>query len=397
MAVAWLLAALHPRGPYPVLALAGEQGSAKSSFTRVLRGLIDPNFSPLRALPRENRDLSIAAGISYAIVFDNVSDLPDSLSDSLCRLATGGGFATRQLRTDSGEVLFVAMRPIILNGIEDFITRPDLAERTVFLLLDEISEDRRQEERELWKAFEDERPYILGALLDAVAHGMKMLPKTELARLPRMADFARWVTACEGALWEPGTFLTAYNDNRDAAVESALAADAIAVSVRSWMAIRSRWEGTTTDLLAVLAAASTDVRRSDKKWPADGRMLLGRLRRVTPSLRHIGIIVQHFRVRDARNSNITITHATERRRKSMSDQEVARRDEVCRGHVCHCRRETTVGSDFAQAYNATTERGAAGAAEPAIEVEFAGSACVRIPASTPTELAMAVVKALSQR
>ena len=39
LAVGWLLAALRPRGPFPVLAIAGEQGTAKSSFARILRRL----------------------------------------------------------------------------------------------------------------------------------------------------------------------------------------------------------------------------------------------------------------------------------------------------------------------------------------------------------------------
>ena len=61
LAVCFVLAALRERGPYPVLCLAGEHGAAKSTFTAVLRRLIDPNSAPLRALPREDRDLFIAA------------------------------------------------------------------------------------------------------------------------------------------------------------------------------------------------------------------------------------------------------------------------------------------------------------------------------------------------
>src|SRR5262249_3201598 len=41
LSVAFILAALRERGPYPVLCLAGEHGSAKSTFTAVLRKLID--------------------------------------------------------------------------------------------------------------------------------------------------------------------------------------------------------------------------------------------------------------------------------------------------------------------------------------------------------------------
>jgi hypothetical protein len=44
--VAWLLAALRPGGPYPLLAISGEQGSAKTVMSKLLRALIDPNVAP---------------------------------------------------------------------------------------------------------------------------------------------------------------------------------------------------------------------------------------------------------------------------------------------------------------------------------------------------------------
>ena len=201
LVVAWALACLRNRGPYPVIVLSGEQGSAKSTFSAVLRALLDPNTAPLRALPREDRDLFIAASNGHVLAFDNVSGLPAWLSDTLCRLATGGGFAVRQLYSDNDEVLFDASRPVILNGIEDIVSRPDLADRALFLTLEPIPEERRRPEAELWDAFDAERPRLLGALLDAVVEGLRRLPETRLERLPRMADFALWATACETALW----------------------------------------------------------------------------------------------------------------------------------------------------------------------------------------------------
>ena len=146
LVVAWALACLRNRGPYPVIVLSGEQGSAKSTFSAILRALLDPNTAPLRALPREDRDLFIAASNGHVLAFDNVSGLPAWISDTLCRLATGGGFAVRQLYSDQDEVLFDAARPVILNGIEDIVTRPDLADRAVFLTLEPIPEERRRPE-----------------------------------------------------------------------------------------------------------------------------------------------------------------------------------------------------------------------------------------------------------
>ena len=244
-----------------MIVLSGEQGSAKSTFSAILRALLDPNTAPLRALPREDRDLFIAASNGHVLAFDNVSGLPAWISDTLCRLATGGGFAVRQLYTDQDEVLFDAARPVILNGIEDIVTRPDLADRAVFLTLEPIPEERRRPEAELWAAFEAERPRILGVLLDAVVEGLKRLPETRLEKLPRMADFALWATACETALWPAGTFWSAYCGNRDEAVEGVIDADPIAAAVRAVMATRTVWTGTASDLLGALGRGGGRARR----------------------------------------------------------------------------------------------------------------------------------------
>jgi hypothetical protein len=137
--VAWLLAALRGRGPYPVLGVSGEQGSAKTVLTKMLRYLVDPHVAPVRTLPRENRELFIAAHNGHVLAFDNLSILPPWGSDSVCRLASGGGFAVRRLYTDEDEVLFETARPTSLNGIEDVITRSDLADRSIFLNLSPIT------------------------------------------------------------------------------------------------------------------------------------------------------------------------------------------------------------------------------------------------------------------
>src|SRR5215831_4048759 len=206
LVVAWLLATLRTGGPYPVLAISGEQGSAKTVLSKLLKALIDPNAAPVRALTREERDLVIAANNSHVLAFDNLSSLPHVLSDAFCRLATGASFGLRQLYTDADEVLFQAARPILLNGIEDVISRSDLADRALFLTLPPIAGNRRRSERQLWRDFEIARPRILGALLDAVTHGLRNVVGIHLEELPRMADFALWATACETAFCPAGTF-----------------------------------------------------------------------------------------------------------------------------------------------------------------------------------------------
>ena len=288
--IMWLLATLRAGGPYPPLVISGEQGSAKTVLAKILKALVDPNAAPARALPREDRELFIAANNGHVLAFDNLSGLPTGLSDTLCRLASGGGFAVRQLYTDQDEVLFDAARPVILNGIEDFVTRPDLADRALFLTLPSISDAQRRPEKELWREFELARPRLLGALLDAASHGLRTLPHVRLDRLPRMADFAIWATACETALWPTGAFARAYEANRRAAVEGVIDADPVAACVREIMTERSSWTGTAADLVRAGADRGSDgISRDGTGWPKNPRALAGRLRRAQTFLRVLGI------------------------------------------------------------------------------------------------------------
>ncbi|MFH1158715.1 MAG: hypothetical protein V1721_07555, partial [Pseudomonadota bacterium] len=297
LAVSWLLAALRNTGPYPVLCLSGEQGSAKSTFMNILRRLIDPNTAPLRTLPREDRDLFIAANNGYVLAFDNLSKMPDWISDTLCRLATGGGFATRTLYTDGEESLFNAMRPIILNGIEDFVTRPDLGDRSILSILQQIADESRKSEKELYADFDKVVPMILGALLDAVAHGLKRLPSCRLEKKPRMADFALWGMACETAFWPAGTFMAAYEQNRASTISNVLEGDAIASAVQMLMEKqpaeldgRTEWTGTAAQLQAALGKVTADNIQKTPAWPKTPRGLSGQLRRIAPFLRKSGIV-----------------------------------------------------------------------------------------------------------
>jgi hypothetical protein len=288
--VAWLLGALRAGGPYPVLAIAGEQGSAKTVLSKLLRALIDPSVAPVRALPRDERELFIAASHSHVLAFDNLSGLPPRLSDTLCRLTSGGAFSTRRLFTDQDEILFAAARPVILNGIEDIVTRPDLADRALMLMLAPIAERHRQPETALWREFELARPHILGALLDAAAHGLQMLPQVRLQRLPRMADFALWATACESAFRPAGTLEIAYSNNRRDAIESIVDADPVAARVREIMADRAQWTGSASDLWqAGTNVAGNSIVWNRSGWPKNPRALAGRLRRAQTFLRTLGI------------------------------------------------------------------------------------------------------------
>lgn len=292
--VAWLVQALRPTGPYPVLALHGEQGAAKTTTSRIARRLIDPNIAPVRSEPREVRDLMIAAGNGWTLAFDNLSRLPDWLSDALCRLSTGGGFSTRALYSNDEEEIFDAQRPVILNGIVELATRPDLLDRALVLSLPSIPETARRPEAEVWAAFEAAHPRILGALLDAVSMGLRNVATTHLGALPRMADFALWASAAEPALgWKSGAFLHAYRENRRYADAIARDAEPVAEAVLEMVAESGTWTGSATALLAALNARLDEIQRKPleqaKVWPRSPQGLSSTLKRLAPVLRRDGV------------------------------------------------------------------------------------------------------------
>ena len=190
---------------------AARRAGLRKLAARILRGLVDPNDAPLRAEPRDERNLVIAAKNGWVCGLDERGYLPRWLSNAVCRLATGSGFATRMLYEDSEEMVFAASRPVVLNGIEEVVVRGDLLDRSLILTLPTMPDRQRQKEEKLDADLDTVRPAIFGALLNAVATALQNLPTTRLENPPRMADFATWIVAAEPGLpWEPGGFLNTY-------------------------------------------------------------------------------------------------------------------------------------------------------------------------------------------
>jgi hypothetical protein len=305
LVVGFLVACYRDRGPYPVLVLHGDPGAAKSTTARVLRDLVDPNDAPVRSEPREARDLMIAASNGWLIAFDNLSHLPSWLSDSLCRMSTGGGFSTRELYSDGDEVIFDAQRPVILTGIEEIATRGDLLDRAIPLYLPRIDESQRLTEAQFHEAFDRARPRLLGVVLDAISYALRNLGNVRLERLPRLADFAAWVEAAAPALgWAPGAFLNAYAENRATANDVTLAASPVAEAIR---ALPADFTGTATELLILLNGMVGEIR--DRAWPRSPRGLSNALRRISANLAAIGVRVTFGREPGRRLIQITRTPA----------------------------------------------------------------------------------------
>ena len=302
--VCWMAYALRPVGPYPVLILHGNQATAKSSLVTVVRQLIDPQTAPHLAESRSTLELMVTAVNGWLLAFDNLSNLPNWLSDSLCRLASGSGFATRALYSNEERNVIYAQRPIVLSGIDEFVRRGDLADRGVFLHLPAFIPGKRRGEVEFWGTFRELRPRILGGLLDAIVGGLRELPSVQLADLPRMADFALFGEAVgRGLGWAPETFLAAYLENRQQATLSTLEDSILATMLLKQVENNFglvEWCEPASALHSRLTLRLERRVASSPSWPKTPRMLANELRRLAPTLAENGLFVMFKRTEKAR-------------------------------------------------------------------------------------------------
>jgi len=176
---------------------------------------------------------------------------------------------------------------VVLNGIEEIASRPDLVDRAVTLTLKAIPSTSRRTEGEFGASFQEAHPYILGGLLDAVVGGLHAAPSTRIAMLPRMADFALWATACESGLKLPqGSFLAAYARNRAESNTAAIEAAVIGPYLMELMAERpdGGWSGTATELLDEINRLAPDTVSKQRSWSKRANHLTGKLRSIAPNL-----------------------------------------------------------------------------------------------------------------
>ena len=115
--VSWMVACLWPSGPYTILVLTGEHGTAKTTAAEVARESTDPGKVKIAGPPRNEENMIISARNRRVMAYDNFSKLDGWLADALCRMATGAGLETRALYTDNDQNLIAVERPVVITAI----------------------------------------------------------------------------------------------------------------------------------------------------------------------------------------------------------------------------------------------------------------------------------------
>jgi hypothetical protein len=284
MVVAWLVGAMKPEGPYPILTVSGEQGSTKSTALRVLKRILDPGARELRTPPENERDYVAAIKNTYVVGFDNVSVIKHWFSDAMCRVATGtSAVGGRKLYTDDDEASFTACRPQMVNGIPDFVERGDFIDRCIHINL--VQPKEYLDDDTFWRKFNAALPTILGGLYDAASRALRDQAAVVLDYKPRMINFAKWIAAAEPAMDFPkGFILKAYKGNRAVATDKMMEFTPLALAIYAFLEKEMCYHGTYQELYARLATWT-----EPKNMPKSAYGLAVELRRLGPALRESGV------------------------------------------------------------------------------------------------------------
>jgi len=279
------VASYFPDIPRPPLILTGPQGTVKSFTSRFIVAMSDPTSGKRGELHRPPRNeeewVSLTTG-SDVIGIDNVSTLPEWLQDAICRVTTGDSSARRRLYSDNDRAVYSFQRAIILNAIALPALRGDLLDRSILVEL--APPPKRRLEEDVLREFHAAWPSLFGGLLDLIVATMRELPRAHVDSPPRMADFARILTALDRATgWDT---YSCYRRLAARALQDSLEGNSVATAVIALVNERGTWKGRASELLPLLTP-----KRPPSGWPQTPQHLSGRLNLALPALRQVGIEV----------------------------------------------------------------------------------------------------------
>ena len=284
-----------------ILLLLGDQGSGKSSLTRIIQRFLDPTAVGLQALPKSQRDLAIAVQQGHVIAFDNLRSFTPAMADALCRVSTGGAFPTRRLFTDDEQVVHRLHCGLILNGLHTFIDQPDLAQRCLPLTLKPLEENDRREDAEMMAALKADTPAIFRGLLDLAADIMLRLPEAEVVAPERVISFSKWLAGMELVHGAPiGVYQQAYRDALSVGMLDALLEDPLASVVLTFANTLpgGRWSGTPRALYQELCDTASHRTVYSRDWPRNEIAMGKQLRSLQAGLQRQGVDVLFSRGRE---------------------------------------------------------------------------------------------------
>lgn len=290
--VVHILSCFIPEIPHHILIFLGNQGSAKSTASRLIKQIVDPSIVDISAIPKNKEDLILQLSSEYLIAYDNISTLKSEYNDIFCQLVTGGNFLKRKLYTDGELVAYSYKRCLILNGISYLTTQADLLDRSIVITLKKISGSNRKTENEVFDSFNKELPYILHSIFETIAKAKKIHKTLKIKKLPRMADAVKWQCAiCEALGINHEDYLDIYYQNQSCVNEEILSAHPVAYVIMLFMEKKKIWKGSISKLWGKLdsIAALKNINRNDSLWARSPSSLSRQLNQLKVNLEKTGI------------------------------------------------------------------------------------------------------------
>lgn len=305
----FMVAAFFPNIPHPVLSLQGEQGTGKSTAAKAITSVIDPSPVPLRKPPKEAEGWITAASGSWTVAIDNLSDITPWLSDAICRAVTGEGDVRRRLYSDGDLAVFSFRRVILLNGIDHGALRGDLAERLLAISLERIEPTERKSDEVITDERELATPRVLGAVLDLLVQVLAVRPTIQLAKSPRMADFAQ-ILACVDQVIGTKSLERYLIQSEELSEDAVTSEPALAALI---LAVEEPGRYTSAELLKIITPEE-----KPRDWPT-ARKLTGLLKRHAPALRDLGWVVSD---REPKKGHAVVWHIVPPRQQDTSQPEM---------------------------------------------------------------------------
>lgn len=286
--LAWMVSAYIPEIEHPILLIGGQQDAGKSTTAKFIAGLIDPSTAELRTAPGNLEDWAVAAVGSWIVPIDNISTIPDWLSDACCRAVTGDGMVRRALYTDGDLAVIMFQRCLIFTSIDTGALKGDLGRRIVQLEQQPLTGSRKKRPpKQLKNTYTSERPEMIGALLDLLVDVLKVLPSVQPDEFYALADFELILGAVDRVL---GTrSLDQYKGQWQKIAADVVDGDPVADAVRNFAHEKCKtepWIGRASELMTEIKPL-----RPPPKWPKTPTALAGQVRRAIPALKALGVEV----------------------------------------------------------------------------------------------------------
>ena len=285
----WIISLLIPEIAHPILLPYGEKGSAKSTLLRKIKMYIDPSGLDLFSIAYRKEEFIQQLSHNYLCFYDNVKHEPNWLSDEVCRATTGGAASKRKLYSDDDDIPYRYKKILGFAGINVIFTEPDALDRSIKIELDRIRDEENIPDSKIDEELKKQIPGLLGYIFDILSKALEIKDSIggELARLPRMADFAEWGEAIARALgYKPLEFLNTYFENIGEQNIEIIEANPFAEAISKFLEYdKQSWISSPTIFINSLREYADSNNIDSSKFPKNATALSRRLNKIKSNLR----------------------------------------------------------------------------------------------------------------